>query len=257
VLEALAKFYCLRTKDLAYILKSDDPSDNDTRTLNRTLNLLRDEGMVYSQDIIQYGKTGKKFYPSVHGLRDKAVKELGEGRSFEERRAVEHELGLSQFHIDLEDLCEKRGWELYWRQFDLKNGIDPDAYFRITTDKGGYHFFLENERQKPSHKKQFRKWATYYDYYNSDRCMKEWGFRQYRVVIIEGTEERTAHLLNTLATIPQHQPSCKWYPPRNGKCDCTPHLVNHRMFWVTSEDQDITGKVFRTPKGDTLAFTDI
>jgi hypothetical protein len=258
VLRALAKYYCLRTKDLAYILKSDDPEDNDTRTLNRTLKLLREEGLVCAKQIIQYGKTGRKFYPLVYGLKDKAVRELDEGRSFEERMTVEHELWLSQFHIDIEDLCEKMGWKLYWRQFDLKNGIDPDAYFRITTDKGGYHFFLEAERQRPGRsKKTAKKWAIYYDYYNSDRCMKEWKFKQFRVVIIEGSEERTTHLLNTLATVPLHWPSCKWYPPRNGKCDCTPRLANHRMFWVISEDQDITGKAFRTPKGDQYSFLDI
>jgi hypothetical protein len=245
LLRVLAKYYCLRTQDLAYLLKSDDPHDNDLRTINFTLKRLRDEGFVCRKQIIQNGRGDQRSFPFVYGLTDKGVSELNDGRSFEERRSVEHELALALFRIDLEDVCEKIGWELYWRQFDLKNRIDPDAYFRITTEAGGFHFFLEEERQKPSHKKQFRKWATYYDYYNSDLCQKEWGFRQFRVIIIEATQERAKHLLNTLATVPQHEPKCRWYPPRNGKCDCTPRLVNHRMFWVTSEDQEIGGNAFR------------
>jgi hypothetical protein len=213
-------------------------NDNSRRTLDFRLKRLKAEELICGKRIIS-ATHGLPTYPFVYGLTDKAVRQYG-GRSFSERRDVEHELGLSKFHIQLKQLSD----DFHWRQFDLKNCIDPDAYFTLN----GFHFFLENERQKPSHKKQFRKWATYHDYYNSDLCHKEWGFRQFRVVIVEGTQERAKHLLNTLATVPQHEPKCRWYPPRNGKCDCTPRLVNHRMFWVTSEDQEISGKVFRTPK---------
>jgi hypothetical protein len=258
---ALGKFYCLRTQDLAYLLKSDDPDADDIRTINATLKRLRDQGFVCRKQIIQDGPGEQRSFPFVYGLTDKGVSEMGDGRSFEERMTVEHELSLSLFHIDLEDFCEKQKWELYWRQFDLKCGIDPDAYFRIKTEKGGYHFFLESERQRPGRsKKTAKKLAIYYDYYNSDLCMKEWNFRQFRVIIPELTEERMQHIVHTLATVPLHAPSCRWYPPHNGKCDCTTQLTNHRMFWVTTEEhleKDTGGKIFRTPKGDQFSFLDI
>jgi hypothetical protein len=257
---ALGKYYCLRTRDLAYLLKSDNPTADDLRSINYTLKLLREEGYVCRSQIILNGKTDQRSFPFVYGLTDKAVRELGEGQSFEECRTAQHQLALSIFRIDLEDWCETKSWELYWQQSDLKHTIHPDAYFRITTDKGKYHFFLEEERQKPSHKKQFKKWATYYEYYNSDLCMKEWNFRQFRVVIPELTEERVKRLVSTLAETPLHESLCHWYPPYNKKCDCKPFLANHRMFWVTSDErikEGIGTKIFTTPKHDQFSFLDI
>jgi len=234
-------------------LKSDDPVYNDIRATNATLHILDLEGLVCWHEITEFHGAGKRTHPYVWGLTDKAVTLYG-GRSFEERRDVEHEYGLSQFHIDLETVCELNGWQLYWLQFDLKKTTDPDAYFCITTHEGKFHFFVEKERQKPSHHKQFKKWSVWYKYFNSEQCKKEWGFDKFRVIVIENTTERRDHLLHTLATVPIHEPFCKWFPPRNSKCTCKPRLINHRMFWVMTEDDDLNEPIFHTSKSDTYSL---
>jgi hypothetical protein len=258
VLLALVKYRTLQTKDLAYLLKTDNPEYKDLRAINATLHILDMEGMVCWKEITEHHGPGKRTHPYLWGLTDKAVKEYG-GRSFDERRDWEHEYGLALFRIDLENVCEANGWELFWQQYDIKKGVDPDAYFRITTPGGAFHYFLEKERQKPSHHKQFKKWSIYFEYFNSDHCMKDWKFNRFRVIIVENTVERRDHLVNTLATVPIHEPKCKWFPPRNGKCDCDPRIINHRMFWLTTEDdhsENMGGKIFYTPKHDVYSFTD-
>ena len=136
-------------------------------------------------------------------------------------------------------LCEKYGWTLYWQQVDLKTRtIHPDAYFALTDpakadSRNTHHFFLEIEWSKMSKYKEgepsiLRKLDRYYDLFDTPECEKDWGFRQFRVIVIQRSEERRRNL-----------------------CQAFPEKCRHRMFWLTAEPlykRDIAGEIFLTPK---------
>jgi hypothetical protein len=214
-------------------LKHREPTENDIRGSRFTLKRLLDEGLI---NRLRYFEPDRVFGMTsfVYGLTDKGVKEWG-GKTFDEHseRTLDHELEISYFHIELKKLCKKEGWELYWKQKDLKCGISPDAYFAITKPEGTFHFFLEVERAKIGNYRDgkpsiIRKLGKYFEYYNSDQCQKEWNFRLFRTIVIQRTDERRDNLLKTL-----HE------------------QFNHRTFWLTTENdykQANWAHIFKTPK---------
>jgi hypothetical protein len=168
------------------------------------------------------------------------VKEYG-GKTFDDHaaRTLDHELDISYFHILLKNLCQKCGWTLYWQQTDLKTKtVHPDAYFAITDptkpeDRNTHHLFLEVERSKVGNYRDgepsiIRKLEKYYNLFDTPQCEKDWGIRQFRVIVVQRTEERRKNLCNALQE--------KW---------------GHPMFWITTESlckADIGGEIFLTPK---------
>jgi hypothetical protein len=74
-----------------------------------------------------------------------------------------------------------------------------------------------------------RRLGKYYEYFGTDKCKKEWiDFRQFRVIVIQRTDEHRENFLRQLN---------KEY--------------SHRRFWLASEagyKADIIGKIFLTPK---------
>jgi hypothetical protein len=176
------------------------------------------------------------------GLSDKGVefcKALWPlAKTFDEhsQRTLDHELEISFFHIALKRFCEKNKLKLYWQQSDLKCTVSPDAMFGITDPakpegKNTLYYFLEMERAKIGHYRDgepsiMRKLGKYYAYYGTDACEKKWqDFRQFRVIVVQRTDERVENLLKAMETD-----------------------LKHRMFWLTSEDEDISNYVFRTPR---------
>ncbi len=179
------------------------------------------------------------------GLSDKGVefcKSLWPlAKTFDEhsQRTLDHELEISFFHIALKRFCEKNKLKLYWQQSDLKCTVSPDAMFGITDPakpdgKNTLYYFLEMERAKIGHYRDgepsiMRKLGKYYAYYGTDACEKEWqDFRQFRVIVVQRTDERMVNLLKEL-----------------GK------QFNHRMFWLTTEERckEFMGEtIFKTPK---------
>jgi hypothetical protein len=249
-LAALNEFYCLRPKDFARLhFNTKNPSESNTRSINATLQLLRQENLVYPI----------RYYPSkqtigqatfVYGLTRKAVRELESGRLFDEHseRTLDHELEISLFHLDLKELCEKHGWHLTWEQdsIDGKREINPDAFFAITKpelpqNKNTFPFFLEIERSKIGNYRDgkpsiLRKLEKYADHFDSSQCEKEWGIRKFRVLIVQPNETRRTYLVHTLA-----------------------EKLPTRMFWLTTEDlyrQNIGGEIWKTPKdGEKVAYS--
>jgi len=213
--------------------------------MRRTLSLLYKQGYLNRLPYIELERTvGAATY--VYGLSDKGLGLVGElrpsaGKTFDDhsQRTLDHELEISFFHIALTKLCAERSFKLYWQQRDLKCAINPDAYFSISDPakpegKNTFHYFLEIERAKIGSWKNgepqiIRKLAKYYEYYNSDACEKQWGnFRQFRVIVIQRTEEKTDFLLSKLA-----------------------ERYKHRMFWLTAENlykTDLQNAIFKTPK---------
>ena len=130
-------------------------------------------------------------------------------------------------------------FQLYWQQADLKTAtIHPDAYFAITDpqqpeDRNMNHFFLEIERSKFSNYQDgepsiIRKLGKYYDLFDTRACEKDWGFKQFRVIVVQRTDERRRNL-----------------------CYALQEKYKHRMFWLTTEalyKQDIGVDAFLTPK---------
>ena len=244
VLARLAEYFCLRTNDLVELVYVTQTEANRA-SMRRTLSLLLAEGYVHRLPYTELERTvGASTF--VYGLTDKGCGLTTEitgptGKPFDDhsQRTLDHELEISFFHVALNRLCEKHeNLRLYWQQKALKCTINPDAYFAITDTlkpegKDTFHYFLEIERAKLGSWKNgephiIRKLAKYYAYYNSDDCEKEWEhFRQFRVILVQRTEEKREFLLSKLRE------------------------YQHRMFWLATENlykSDLAGKIFKTPK---------
>lgn len=242
-LALLAEYFCLRTQDVAQLLRGRTPTDSDRRSVRYTLALLHAAGLAYRIPYIEYDREhGATTY--VYGLTDRGVKYCASlfayAKPFDEhsRRTLDHELEISWFHMALKKFAVKHKLALYWQQSDLKCTISPDAMFALTDPskpegKNTLYYFLEIERAKIGHYVNgkpsiINKLARYYDYYSSDACMKEWNFRQFRTIVVQRNVERSENLLKELS-----------------------RQFNHRTFWLTNEEaykQDIAGAIFRTPK---------
>jgi DNA-binding transcriptional ArsR family regulator len=242
ILEILAEYFCLRTNDVAELLRNRTPNENDKRSVRYTLGLLYRAGLVNRLPYLELDReSGGVTY--VYGLSDTGVKFCSSvytlAKTFDEhsQRTLDHELEISWFHMALKTFALKRNLTLYWQQADLKCTISPDAMFALTDpsrEKSTLSYFLEMERAKIGHYQNgepsiMRKLGKYYDYYGSDACLKEWGtFRQFRVIVVQRTDERRRNLLKELNA-----------------------QYNHRMFWLTTEGaykKDIGGEPFATPK---------
>jgi hypothetical protein len=230
---------------VAQLLRNRELDENDLRTARRTLQLLSNEGLLNRLPYFELDRLrGNISY--VYGLSDKGAnlqkyENLVIPKTFDEHsaRTLDHELEISYFHIALKRFTEKHGLKLYWQQADLKTDhIHPDAYFSITDPakpegKNTYHYFLEIERSKIGNYKDgqpsiIRKLSAYYKHFDTNLCEKDWGFKQFRIIVVQRTEERMENLLTTLSE--DHK---------------------HRMFWLTTEGkykQDIGAEIFKTPK---------
>jgi hypothetical protein len=200
--------------------------------MRRTLALLDEEGLAHGLTYIEPDR--ERGAPTgVWGLTDKALRDDSpailhinpRAKSFEEQstRTLDHELEISYFHIAIKNLP----LQLYWQQSDLKRGIHPDAYFALTdpskpAGKNTLHYFLEIEKGKKTFEDLLKKLGRYYELYNTDKCVKEWGFKQFRVIVIQKNEIRRGNLLKELAA-----------------------KYSHRMFWLATEEDRLS---FRTPK---------
>src|SRR6266851_1001712 len=231
VLELLAEYFCLRVKDVAKLLRDREPTEADLRTARRSLGLLCKEKLANRLPYFELDTEARSY---VYGLSDKGVDhpdvEYPEAKSFDEHseRTLDHELEISYFHMAL-----SRFWRdtdnpgLYWQQADLKRGIHPDALFKLQTPKGEYAFFLEIEKGKKNFEALTTKLDRYAKYYETHDCEKDWGFRNFRVVIVKKNDVRRQNLLKEL----------------HGK-------LPHKMFWLTIDPlykKNIGGEIFRTP----------
>ena len=245
-LELFAEFFCLRTTDAAALMRNHAITESDARSVRRTLSILHRDGFLYRVPHLdpchERGGAGYAYGLSAKGVRHalrngystQATKTLDEHSV----RTLDHELELASFHIALHRLCSAKGLRHFWRQKDLKHTVHPDALFYVADPENpgkAFCYFLEIERAKLGNYRNgepqiLRKLRKYYEYYNSTDCEKEWGFRQFRVVVVQRTDARREGLLKSL------QEAC-----------------SHRMFWLTTEAayrEDVGGAIFRTPKDD-------
>lgn len=241
-LELLAEYFCLRTKDIAALIRGRVPTESDLRSARRTLLLLYQAKLLNRLPYFELDRTaGGIGY--VYGLSDKGLPvsdTYSWPKTFDEHsaRTLDHELEISFFHMAIKRLVENNGLQLYWQQSDLKRRIHPDALFALTDprrpeDKNTWYFFLEVERSRVGKYLNgepgiMRKLIRYADYFDSEACLKDWNFRRFRVIVVQRTDARRENLLRAL---------------RNG-CD-------RSIFWLTTEDRykaDIGGHIFATAK---------
>ena len=246
ILELLAEFFCLRTNDAAELLRDRTITESDARSVRRTLSILHRDGFLYRAPHVDVGhERGGVAY--VYGLSAKGVGHaLRNGystlatKTLDEHslRTLDHELEITSFHVALHRLCSAKGLRYLWRQTDLKHTVHPDALFYVADPANSgkaFCYFLEIERSKLGNYRNgepqiLRKLRAFYNYFNSTGCEKEWGFRQYRVVVVQRTDARREGLLAALRE----------------KC-------SHRMFWLTTEAayrENVGGAIFMTPKDD-------
>ena len=245
-LALLAEFFCLLTNDAAELLRGRAITGSDARSVRRTLSILHRDGFLYRAPYLHparqrggiayvYGLSAKGVDHALqNGYSTLATKTLDEHSI----RTLDHELEITSFHIALHRLCSANGLRYRWRQTNLKHTVHPDAVFNVADPAHptkAFCYFLEIERAKLGNYRNgepqiLRKLKKYYDYFNSTSCEKEWGFRQYRVVVVQRSDARREGLLTALRE----------------KC-------SHRMFWLTTEEayrDDIGRAIFRTPKDD-------
>jgi hypothetical protein len=77
--------------------------------------------------------------------------------------------------------------------------VNPDALFSID----GAYWFLEVERSKLGNYRNgepqvIRKLHSYWRYYDSTDCEKDFGFRKFRVATVMRTAERSRNLVNLM-----------------------------------------------------------
>jgi hypothetical protein len=212
LLELFAQFFCLRTRGAAELLRNRAITESDARSVRRTLSILHRDGFLYRVPHFDsnherggatyvYGLSAKGV---IHALRNgystSATKTLDEHSI----RTLDHELELTSFHVALHRLCSANGLRYLWRQKDLKHTVHPDALFYIADPANpgkAYCYFLEIERAKLGNYRNgepqiLRKLRKYYAYFNSTDCEKEWGFRQYRVIVVHiAGELQPSHVL--------------------------------------------------------------
>jgi hypothetical protein len=252
VLELLAEFFCLRTKDAARLLRNRSITESDARSVRRTLSILHRDGFLHRLPHLDSGHEGGGV-AYVYGLSAKGVAHaLRNGystpatKTLDEHslRTIDHELEITSFHIALHRLCARHGLRYAWQQTALKRTVHPDAVFYVADPANpgkAFCYFLEIERAKLGNYRDgepqiLRKLKTYYEYFNSTDCEKEWRFRQYRVVVVQRTDARREGLIAALR-----------------------ETCSHRMFWLTTEAAyrgDIDGAIFKTPRDDApVAFS--
>src|SRR5690349_13821108 len=100
VLRRLVEYFVLRSKDLARLIRGREPNRNDIRTINRSLKLLDELGLVRRIPYLDPVTEGINY---ACGLTDRSVGEYG-GKTFDEHsvRTLDHEIDISLFHITLE-----------------------------------------------------------------------------------------------------------------------------------------------------------
>lgn len=246
ILELFAEFFCLRTNDAAELLRNRAITDSDARSVRRTLSILHRDGFLYRAPHLNadnerggaayvYGLSAKGVNHALrNGYSTSATKALDEHSI----RTLDHELEITSFHAALRRLCSARGLRYLWRQKDLKHTVHPDALFYVADPANpgkAFCYFLEIERSKLGNYRNgepqiLRKLRAYYGYFNSTDCEKEWGFRQYRVIVVQRSDARREGLLKALRE----------------KC-------SHRMFWLTTETayrENMGDSIFMTPKDD-------
>jgi hypothetical protein len=254
VLEALANFGCGNCADITrWRLGKLNPTETQERQTRRILLDLRNNRFVRIFD-----KDLRKFDP-VYGLTDKGV---AEAKKWEMHDPIEispehslltfeHDLKRARTHEKIERLCDKNGWELFWQKSDLYRTVEPDDMFIITRPDKRIPFFYEEENKEKTFEELYEKVRRFFDYWDTDKCLKQWGyFRTFDVLFQFPTEARMTNFLKYL----NGYCHCLYYRGKL-KHTCLPGkgqktIMTTNFLFTTDEliAKDIGGEIFKTPK---------
>jgi hypothetical protein len=189
ILELLARFEVLTTRDLAQLIYQND-SINSIRTINRTLANLNSHSLVNQIFFRPEDYLGRGNLPNASGLSEQGV-------AFAEERwpatypkefprthsphTIEHDLRRARTHIAIDQFSRDNKLTLGWK----KGGnhiVKPDDTFELTKEKTA-HFFLEEEYKRKDFDALYEKLKPYVSLHGSAEIKKEWGFRYYTVVV--------------------------------------------------------------------------
>lgn len=260
LLTNLAEFGCLLVKDLVE-LNYDRWTKSRDVGVNNTLDRLERDKLVNK---VQY-KPKERIIgnpPDLYGLSEKGVDYAQQHfpwtdpKLFSNTRSslfLVHDLKAARAHIKIANLCDAKGWNLYWQKTDLKHIVDPDQAFIIEDpnlqqeDKRA-RFFLEIENEAKNFKALREKFQRYEDGYHSPRFKELWPKHfPFRVVTQVATAERCLNMIEDLAGVCRC--TKKWNDKIIHTCNKKP-LLKEKL-WFTTDDlimSDPGGSIFTTPK---------
>lgn len=240
-LELLAEYRYLTTSDFYGLLEGGAPESTRARAVRRMLMLLHQAKLVYRANHV-ISRKGDPFlrYEHCYHLSRRGIAAISAGDSTPEKSplSLDHELGITRFHLALAGAIRPTSYQLRWWQSELKRTVNPDALFALTDttkprEVSTHYYFLEIEKSRQSHYRNgdsglMAKLKRYSEYRRTERCRSEWRyFADFRVVVVLKDRKRQANLLRAL-------------------CERLPH----RFIWTTSEEEfnaGIIGAVFRAP----------
>lgn len=239
ILENLARFEVLTTRDLSILIYGDDKHSHIT-TINKTLDILdkrhRLVNRIYFRPEVYMGRGN---LPNASGLSDEGVKLAQERwpatypKEFPKTHSphtIEHDLRRARTHIKIQALANERGWRIGWK----KGGnhiVKPDDTFELTGTKTA-HFFLEEEYKRKDFEAMYEKFKPYVDLHGSGQMKEIWGFRYYTVIV----PMRDAQARDNLLT--HFRGSCNCIDPKLKKMHAgTPFkLMSNILAFTTHED---------------------
>lgn len=230
VIEVLANFGVATRNQIARLLFNvAKPTDSQKRQARQLTTDLEVSGYIRHVAWLTraYGLTAKGVAEAISREMSDPY-ELSPDKSLE---TVEHELKRTETHAVIEQLSEKHGWELHWQKTDLYRTVEPDDLFAITKGGETQYFFFEEENHKKTHEDLYRKAKRYFDYYDTDRCFKEWGyFRKFNVLFQFENEGRMKNFMQFM----------------NGTCRCTYYrgAIHHTCLPHALKQPPITTKNF-------------
>lgn len=235
-----------------------DPTRSQRRQTQQILKDLKEEGYVRELE----------WFKPVYGLTAKGVElaksyDLGDPKELKADRSplvMGHEIARTKRHFQIERYFREQGWRLGWQKTDLyRADIEPDDLLTKTVGDRTSYFFLEREEEKKTFENLYWKALGYYDIFNKDKCLKQWGFRTFNVIFDFREKVRMDNLINYL----KGECHCGYYRGTI-RHTCLPHIrqkpIAASNFLFTHDaiaDADISGKIFITPAGNTYSFSDL
>lgn len=243
ILDLLCRYTYLCTSHFYALVRAD--RDGAQRAVRRLLHDFWKHGYLVRRPVIDYNAPGPfPRYENVYWLSSPGVELLRDGDCFggglictpeKSPHSLEHDVAITQFHLEVEHFCDVNGWTLYWQQHYLKRTVNPDALFALTDprrpeDESTSYYFLETERSRQGSYRSgesglFRKLERYAEYHGSEQCLREWEwFDSFRVIIVVLNETRRINLLDQLS-----------------------ELLPHPAFWVAVQGSDLSANCFLIP----------
>jgi hypothetical protein len=239
-LELLREYHYLATPDFYRLLGVAETDEHRRRGVRRMLMLLARAGLVeHARHVVD--NPGDPFlrYQHCYRLSRTGAVAVSARRAMGAKApaSVAHELEITAFHVALASAIPETH-SLYWRQWDLKHTVNPDALFAITDsreprERSTHYYFLEVEKSRQGHYRNgdsglIAKLRRYAEYRRTERCRSEWRhFSDFRAIVVLKNRERELNLLRAL-----HE------------------RLPERFIWTTTEEdyrRDIGGAIFRAP----------